>query len=85
MQAAGGLASHITQGSIAMVSLPVHVAGLQVAACLLEENINHLDSFYTVWQILSLKPSQRQQTHVTKIQRGSGRFKWHIMNIFDII
>ena len=60
MQAAGGLASHITQGSITMVSLPVHVAGLQEAACLLEENINHLDSSYTAWQILSLKLSQRQ-------------------------
>lgn len=48
MQAAGELASHITQGSIAMVSLPVHVAGLSEAARLLEENINHLDSSYSV-------------------------------------
>lgn len=49
MQAVGELASHITQATIAMVSLPVHVAGLQEAACLLEENINHLASSYTVW------------------------------------
>lgn len=82
MQAADELALHITQGSIAMVSLPVLVAGLQEAACLLEGNINHLDTSYTVWQILPLKLSQRQQTHVTKIQSGSRGFKLHIMNIF---
>lgn len=74
MQAAGEL---ITQGSIAMVSLPVHVA-----ARLLEENINHLDSSYTAWQILPLKLSQRQQTHVTQIQSGSRGFKLHIVDIF---
>lgn len=34
MQTVGELASHITQASIAMVSLPVHVAALQEAACL---------------------------------------------------
>lgn len=82
MQAVGKLALHITQGSIAMVSLPVLVAGLQQAACLLEENINHLDSSYTAWQILPLKLSQRQRTHVTKIQSGSRGFKLHTMNIF---
>lgn len=37
MQVAGELAQHITQSSIAMVSLPALVAGLQEAACLLEE------------------------------------------------
>ena len=35
MQAADELALQITQGSIAMVSLPVHVASLQEAAHLL--------------------------------------------------
>lgn len=37
MQAEGEPASHITQGFIAMVSLPVHVAVLQEAACVLEK------------------------------------------------
>lgn len=81
MQAVGELASHITQASIVMVSLPVHVAALQEAACLREENINHLDSSYTVWQILPLKLTQRQQTHIQN-QSRSMRFKLHIMNIF---
>ncbi len=82
MQAADELALHITQGSIAMVSLPVLVAGLQEVACLLEGNMNHMDSSYTAWQILPLKLSQRLQTHLTKIQSGSRRFKLHIMSIF---
>ena len=37
MQAEDELVQHITQSSIAMVSLPALVAGLQEAACLLEE------------------------------------------------
>ncbi len=82
MQAADELVLHITQGSIAMVSLPVLVAGLQEAACLLEENIHHLDSTHTAWQILPLKLSQRQQTHVIKIQSGSRGFKLRMRNIF---
>lgn len=84
MHAADELVLHITQGCIAMVSLPVLVAVLQEAACLLEkktQNIHHLDSSYTAWQILSLKLSQRQQTHVTKIQSESKGIKLH-MNIF---
>lgn len=54
---------HITQGSIAMVSLPVLVAGLQEAACLLKENIYHLVSSYTVWQSLPLKLSEALSLH----------------------
>lgn len=62
-----------------MVSLPVHVAGLQEAACLLQENINHLDSSYTqAWQLLPLK---LQNPHNKDSERLEEDLKLHIMNI----
>lgn len=74
MHATNELLKHITQGSITMVSLPVLVAVLQEAACLLgKKSCHHLDSSYTVWQILSLKLAQRQQTTYERFrvnQRG---------------
>lgn len=41
MHAADELVLHVTQGCIAMVSLPVLVAVLQEAACLLKKNKKH--------------------------------------------
>lgn len=73
-----GLASRITQDCIAMVSLPVHVAGLQEAARRLKGSINHLDSSHTASQILPLKLFQRQQTNATEIHIKGG-FKVRIV------
>ena len=67
----GELASDITQGFIAMVSLPVLVAGLLEAACRLKENINLLDFSYTACQILPIEGLSKAVKRFNTNQRDS--------------